>query len=112
VTGLDKSCEEENNLGSCQTADIYLSDAKQRDFLSLLVYSDFTSLLQTCTIQGFLQVTFTALDKPWCYKGNYLGSCQIVSSDPSVAIQRKLPSLLDYSDFTSRLQTCATQNVL
>jgi hypothetical protein len=102
----------EYNLGSCQTADIYLSHAKQRDLLSLLTCSDFTFLLQTCTILGVLQVTFIALDKPCCEEGNDLGSCQIVSSDPSDARQRELLSLLAYSDFTSRLQNCTIQGVL
>jgi hypothetical protein len=87
VIRLDEPCcEEGNNSRSCQTADIRVhpSDVKQRDLLSLLAYSDFTSLLQNCTIQSVLQVTFIALDMP-CGEGNDLVSCQIVSPDPSDA---------------------------
>jgi hypothetical protein len=53
---LDKPCEEGNDLGSCRNVSIYPSDAKQRDLMSLLAYTDFTSRLQNCIIRGVAQV--------------------------------------------------------
>jgi hypothetical protein len=66
---------------------MYPSDVKQRDLLSLLAYSDFTSRLQNCTIQGVLQVTCIALDKFCREEENDLGSCQTVGMYPSDAKQ-------------------------
>jgi hypothetical protein len=53
---LDKPCEKGYDLGSCQTASMYPPDAKQRDLLSLLAYTDCASRLQNCIIQGVAQV--------------------------------------------------------
>jgi hypothetical protein len=52
-----------------------------------------------------LQVTFIELDKRCCEEGNDLGSCQIVSSDPSDAKQRvtKFISLLRFYESFAKL---------
>jgi hypothetical protein len=47
---------EGNELGSCQTVRMCPSDVKQRDLLSLLAYTDFTSRLQNWILQGVAQV--------------------------------------------------------
>ena len=54
---LDKPCyEEANDLGSSHIVSSDPSDAKQRELLCLLAYSDFTSRLQNCKYRKFYKL--------------------------------------------------------